>query len=130
MEHIVSPWFIYLINIADSVNMLLGFISVSTMIAVFIYLFGVCLNSGLGQKEELEEWKQGWSPVKPVLWLFPVLMILTVAMPTKRVLIEMYIADKITTTTISKAIENGGKLRETIKKDILDILEKIEEDDN
>jgi len=102
MTPIISPWFIYLLSVANSIKGVAG---------GFAILTGMGLMASIGgwiacKAEAKEFWQKFWKKlIKIIAPIFAVLLFLSIFFPTRDALIGIYIAKHI---TVDK-IEEGGK---------------------
>ena len=131
MEPIVSPWFIYFLSLVDSIICLLVTTAILSAIALLIYYIGFGMTAGSYSQNERERWVNGWKGKAKLLWILIVVCVpLSVFIPSKNTLIAMYVADNITPNNVEKALEVGKDFKEEIKKDIFELIEAIQKDEN
>lgn len=114
MESIVSPWIIYLIFMVTNFKAI--FIIVGAMIGVI----------GLPIYIDAGKHKVGY-----LMWTICIVM-LTIGflIPTKATVIGMVTANEITYDRADKAVEIGKDIKDSIKKDIIDIIQEITKEDS
>ena len=126
MEPIISPWFIYLLHIVDSVRDISAIVTIFLLIA----LAGLGVACGVSwedfEKETILKIKK-WLKINIILGLCFSLIFIFV--PNKRTIIAMYITDNITTDNVERAINLGKDFKKEIKKDIFEFIEKIQGDE-
>ena len=126
MEPIISPWFIYLLHIVDSVRDISAIVTIFLLIA----LAGLGVACGVSWEDFEEETIlkiKKWLKINIVLGLCFSLIFIFV--PNKRTIIAMYITDNITTDNVERAINLGKDFKKEIKKDIFEFIEKIQGDE-
>ena len=127
MESIVSPWIIYLLSLVDVVNDFGGFFAVILSIAMVIHVIvDICIFN-----DDYESDKEQWAKFKAnsgikflkVLWVL--CLLIGFLLPSKNTIIAMYATDKITYNSVQKAVDIGRDVKNTIKKDVIDILQSL-----
>lgn len=101
MEPIVSPLFVYILGIVDPVKSMLLLLSALFFMACVVIGFSILASCGLGDKAV--EWKK--RKVKLALCWAVGLLVFCVVIPSRDVLIAMYIANYITPDNIHIANE-------------------------
>jgi hypothetical protein len=127
---IVSPWFIYLLNVVDGILTAITPLTIITGLVTLIYWMGVSINRGIRDDEALRDWQAawGWKGVL-VTTLFIFGMCTQIFVPSKDTLIQMYVAREVTYERVGKLAEAGKSLKEEIKVDILDIIREVRGED-
>lgn len=119
MEPIISPWLIYLLGVMDGLKETLTIISIVIGIGFVFWLIIYIIFIMDGNKDELERVKRfSFCP-----YVFAVLLIITILLPSKNTLIGMIIAQQITPNNVSSAIKTGKDFKNELKKDVIDIIE-------
>jgi len=144
---IVSPLFIYLLDIIPKFGfwfMILGLLVGSVFTYVYIFykrlrINGVVVEEYPGYKktpfDELDDDKKD-EIISGVKWgrriaiICLITFIIGTIMPTRDTMIKMYIAKQITPNVLRKVRNTTMDLRDTIKKDIIDIITAINTKDN
>lgn len=124
MEPIVSPWVVYLIMHADSIS------DNPWSLLVFFFglaYFGILLISTKND-EEIKKVLGGWK-MKLWLFVFAIAAFANMMFPNTKTITAMYVAQHITPTTITKAVDAGKDIRRVVKKDILDIINAINKEE-
>lgn len=127
MEPIVSPWFMYLLGIVEGLLIVFGFLGIAGTAAYII-----CKVCEIGQRhsygKEDEDYLFLKAICKRLCWFIPVL-VLFIFIPSKKTLIGMYVADHVTSDNVEKALIVGKDFKEEIKKDILELIDAIQNDE-
>lgn len=138
MTPIVHPIWIYLMHFCGSVKDLFSvfaFLFIAALIGVTVFRVwawekSVEIEAGLKSKEKGSP--EGSSFYKNVvkfwrgmLWGAIISLVLAVFIPSKSTIIQMVIAQNITYERVAKLAEFGKDVHETIKKDIIDILQEV-----
>lgn len=114
MEQVISPWFIYFINIANKFAFFSVAFSVIGLIVVILVFIVSNTDDDVGYK----------MPVKyPII--AAIILLLAMCLPNKNTLIEMYIANELTYNKIESIVRSGRDVKNSIKKDIIDIINEI-----
>ena len=126
MENIVSPWFIYLLSVVNSIiSLMIGTIMVSVM-ALIVYYTGIFYNNLEGYKDDNINWKKGWEKRIKLAWcIFILSTILVIFIPGKNTIIGMYVVNNVTYDRVGKVVEGGKLLKDVLKKDIIDIINEV-----
>jgi len=126
METIISPWLVYLISRADNIKGASIGILILCFVLCLFYIVGLDVNKDYD--DNYEKYKKTWKPhVIKVLILGFIMLFSVVFIPTSKTLMTMIIVKNITYDRIESIIENGKDIRTTIKQDILDIINTINE---
>ena len=127
MEPIVSPWFIYLLSIVSGVkNTFLFFVLLSGLVVAICLIIKVCLYIDETEFNNPENTRKSVRAVSKLAYpLFIISLLGTIFIPNKNALIGMYVANEITPDNITKAVEIGKDFKESVKKDVLDIIQSI-----
>jgi heme/copper-type cytochrome/quinol oxidase subunit 2 len=131
MESIISPWFIYLLGIINSIE---GVCIIFTIL-ISIFLVGVLCHAACVVFDEYssEEDKKAAEAFRKrahvkffsIVLIF--LILINTFIPSKQTLIAIYIANKVTVDMINEAKVDLNTFRTTIKQDIIDIMDAVEE---
>jgi len=118
MDPVISPWFIYLINIIDSIKAAFTVIgAVGTLCSIFVFI--------ITQTDFDIEFKL---PIKyPIIAV--ALLMFSICIPNKDVLISMYVANNITYNEIEPIVSSDKDLKSAVKADILDIINEVNKKD-
>ncbi|KKN78301.1 hypothetical protein LCGC14_0351600 [marine sediment metagenome] len=131
MEHIVNPWFIYLLSVVNNFGVLLttGAVLSGTgyLVYIIIYvIYGLLKAEDCGGNNDFDNFLKNWSGKgKASIYLFLLFIILAVVCPNKNTIIAMYVADKVTYDTAGEALKSGKAFKDELKKDVIDIIESI-----
>ena len=126
MEPIISPWFIYLLSLANACIVILTVFALCSFTALLVYYIRLACMQSEYDESDRKKWLVGWKKVKGKVWvLFVVTLTLSVFIPSKNTIIAMYVADNITSNNVGKALEVGKEFKDEIKKDILDLIEGV-----
>lgn len=128
MEPIISPWFIYLLSVINTVIGATSVVGGLCALGAVISIIGkwVLNHADEGTFCDLDAWLLAWKTVKHYT-LLPAILCLTFAIfaPTKNTMIAMYVSNYVTTDNVTKAIEVGGNFKDIVKKDIIEIIEAM-----
>jgi hypothetical protein len=128
MESIVNPWFIYLLGMVDSLNTIIGVTFVFVCIGLFILIVVAIVATCAGDGDLVKDgWDKCWKPrfyIPLFIYLF-----LCATVPTKKTLIAMYVANEVTYERAEKAVDITKDLKNTLKKDIIDIIQEVTKED-
>lgn len=121
MEPIISPWLIYLLGIIEQLQGFLTIMAVFSGIGFFFYIiFAIAYGIEMGDGAEKAKKSTTF-----FVWLFPILILLSIITPNRNTLIGMIVSQHVTHHTIQKTVETGKAIKEEIKKDILDIIDQV-----
>ena len=129
MEPIISPWFIYFLGVVSGIRELaIGVAIVGGMAS--LGFVGAYIGN-LVEKGKDYKWTK-WCAryAKRIIPIFAFFIAILIFMPSKNTLIAMYVADNITPNNVEKALEVGKDFKEEIKKDIFELIEAIQKDEN
>lgn len=125
MESIVSPWFIYLVGLVDGLIAFMAVPIILSAIALIVYFIGLLVNT-CDNSLDPENWETAWGKKWLLaLVIFSISVFIAVFTPSKNTIIAMYVADKVTYNSIQEAVSTGKDIKETIKKDIIDIIQSV-----
>ena len=122
MTPIISPWFIYLLSVANSIKGVAG---------GFAILTGMGLMASIGgwiacKAEAKEFWQKFWKKlIKIIAPIFAVLLFLSIFFPTRDALIGIYVVKHITVDKIDEGVKAGKLIKDELKKDIIDLINAI-----
>ena len=120
MESIINPWLIYFLSILNSIlGICIGALIISTVITIGGFILWVN-----------EDDDNGLRLSKKILPCVVFFLLLVILIPSKNTVITMYVADKITWNNIEKTVEIGANVKETIKKDVIDILSVLYDEED
>lgn len=126
MEPIISPWFIYSLQVIDTLRnmfqisyILLFFPAAGALIGSIIMLVDADEHE---KKLSRKLWKSGII-FFIVGMIFTFLYILT---PSRNTLIGMYMANNVTSDVVNETLQSGRTIKDEIKRDILDILQQLD----
>ena len=124
MEPIVSPWLVYVLGIIDDVKLVI--------VVAAIIVTGVMLSLGVVWFMELESYKSNKDELEQrkkmcikTLVIAICVWLLSIFIPTRNTLIGMLVAENITYSRVDRTIQTGKQLHQTIKRDILDLIDKL-----
>jgi hypothetical protein len=126
MEHIINPWFLYLLYTVNKIVEVCIVFSVITGIVgvIYIIIHGIYVYDQ--DEDELADFKKGWGKKGKIsILLFPIFIFISVFCPTKDELIAIYVADKVTYDIAEKALDNGKLIKDELKKDVIEIIESL-----
>ena len=125
MEPIVNPWFIYWLGVIEGLKTLniviLALVNIGLFFVIIFYIF-----------DELtpDDWKTFKLWLRLSIGILILTILVAVFVPSRNTLIAMYIADNITSDNVEKALKVGKDFKEEIKKDIFELIEAIQKDEN
>jgi hypothetical protein len=123
MESIVNPWIIYLLWKIDTLRDIIRIPCIVALIIFIVFIFIDAIeNDGDCFKENSKNIKKGI-----FTWLF--LVSFVVLLPSKNTIIAMYVANEITYNRAEKAVDITKDLKNTLKKDIIDIIQEVTKED-
>ena len=130
MEPIVSPWFIYWLSLVDS---LIGvFIIGAVVVGMTVMIFSVFLACNYGEYfvEERKGIYKTWKALHPKLLISigVIALLLAIFIPSQKTIIAMYVADKVTYSSVQKAVDAGKTIKDSLKKDVIDIIQTIQKE--
>lgn len=126
MQPIISPWFIYLLGIVDSIIEFLSVLAVFAGIVFIISLIGhiLCKYADEFDEDYIPLWKKIRKIALPILIIFA---LLSLFVPNRNTLIGMFVAKNITHDDVEKVLKTGDDFKEEIKKDIFELIEAIQD---
>jgi len=126
-EHIINPWFVYLLFNIDSFITLLVIPCILSGVTLFVYIMGVIIISVSNEDAwDKKVWVKIWK--RHLRYLIPIFigfLLIATFTPKKNTIIAMYIADQITWNKIEKTTEITKGIKNMLKKDVIDIIESI-----
>ena len=129
MEPIVSPWFIYLLSVADGLIVFFSiglFIGLASLVGFHIW-YNCEFDYSWVKDEKKAVGKRILRMVRRICIPFSIISLLIVLfLPGRNTIIGMYVADHITPNNVKKALVVGKDFKEEVKKDILDLIEAIQ----
>ena len=127
MEPIVSPIFIYLLGVVNTVNFLLAIVFIAALIGIAVFWITWAIITAEGDKDEEDEAHRWGKLAKKATIIALICALIGIVVPSKNTLIGMYVAKNITVDNIEKAIEAGNSVREVIKQDVFELIEKLKD---
>jgi len=135
MEPIVSPWLIYFFNMIEHFRavlvifaMILVCIGIGTYFNTMVELDGECEGN---YEDHLKIQEQKRNTLVKILRKYAILVIgcfcMSILIPNKNTIIAMYVANFVTTNNIEKSIDTTKDIKNILKKDIIDIIQSIQE---
>ena len=114
MDPLISPWLFYVAEVCEVLKiMCLVFAILGSLFTLIPLLIGF-LDGG--------KWPPWAKPAVMVLLIFGAVGVLA---PSQSTLYKMVVTSQITPNTVSKTISLGDNLRETLKGDIIDIINSV-----
>ena len=124
-EPIVSPFLIYLLGIADTISTtLLVFFGIATF--GFLIAIGCWFYIRSEYDDNDDEWKTGKFALRVSLVSMIVFGLSGMFFPNKNTIIAMVVAKNITPNTIETISQTGKNIKNELKQDILELIEKIQ----
>ena len=127
MEPIVNPVFIYLLGVVDTVNFLLAIVFIAALIGIAIFGIMWTVVTVEGDEDEEDEAHRWGKLAKKATIVALICGLIGIVVPSKNTLIGMYVAENITMDNIEKAIKTGNSVREVIKQDVFELIEKLKD---
>lgn len=122
MEPIISPWFFYLIDVLPDIGGLLVLIAI---LLLFLFFVLCVINTDEGDNFPVQYAKKKL-PSFIVAWVaIPVIISL---IPSKETMIQMAVASQVTPDNIETVMEIGKSLKDEVKGDVIDVIEKLKEE--
>jgi len=122
MEPIINPWVIYILGVVDSLHTFID-IAMITMVIVAVVMFFMMF---IDEFETIgKHWQKTLKYVIRYIILFLTFVILMIFIPTKNTIIGMIVANNITHNNIDSAVKTGKKIKDEVKKDVIDIIQAI-----
>ena len=129
MEPIISPWFIYFLGVVESLGVVLAVLLFVLAIGAIVFAIFYVVNR-VNYDEDDKDVIKSKKALKICLYPLIIVSLIGVFLPSKSTLIAMYVADNITPNNVEKALEVGENFKEEIKKDIFELIEAIQKDEN
>ena len=124
---IINPLYFYFIDIFETINDYLSFLQfvflISIVIFILVYVFSITENSFFAKRFSY----RGFI-ISLILFFF--VSLINIFIPSRDTLYKMMIANFITYEKVDKTIKFGKDFEEKLKKDIIDIINSIKEEDN
>lgn len=128
MEPIISPWFVYALQVVDTLRdvfqifyIFLFFPAVGALVGSFIVL----IDADDYEKKLSKELRKFGVKFFIASIIFIFLYMFT---PSRNTLIGMYVAQNVTSEAVSETLQSGRAIKDEIKRDILDILQQLDKD--
>jgi len=128
MEPIISPWFVYALQVVDTLRdvfqvfyIFLFFPAVGALVGSFIML----IDADDYEKKLSKELRKFGIKFFIASIIFIFLYMFT---PSRNTLIGMYVAQNVTSEAVSETLQSGRAIKDEIKRDILDILQQLDKD--
>lgn len=134
MEPIVSPWLIYLLGLVEPINGILFGVCTFSIVGAIIFVVSKIVYviykeaEYNGDKRCSATANRVAGLFKRTLYVFPLMLILAVAMPSRNTLIGMIVAKQITPNNVKVAVQAGKDFKDEVKKDVLDIIMAVTKD--
>ena len=118
-EPIISPWMIYLIGQADSLSIALFVLSVISATVAISFSIVMCAD-----------WRNSLSIIlAPWVITFAFFMAAAIT-PDSKTLTAMFITSKVTPASLDVGIEAAQALKNELKQDIIELLDKSQDNAN
>lgn len=121
MEPIISPWLIYVIGQVDKIE---GVCFLFAMLAGIASVISTIFWVGNAHEPAVTVAKKVSRIAYP---LFIFLIIPFVVIPSSKTIIGMVVAQNVTTDNVCDALKFGEDIKETLKADVFEIIEAIQE---
>ena len=126
MEPIISPWAIYFMGIADTAKIVCGVVGGITGVATIISFIVAAFERYYSGKEKGTE----ASRMGRRFLIFALIFVpLSILIPDRTTVMGMIIAQNITAQNIEKAAEAGKIVKDELKRDILEIIDAIQNEE-
>jgi hypothetical protein len=131
MEPIISPWFFYVRELFAGLNTITWALCWASFVISFVCVIVLIVDSGIEEKERLSRKIIGvWAKTLRISGPITVIMVLILLIvPTKETFTNMCIAKNITYERVGKAKDIAGDIKDEIKKDIFDMIDKIKKEE-
>ena len=123
MTPIISPWFIYFLSIVDGIKYVALAFAIVAGIAILVGAVRMSMGAGFGEDDS--DLIGGRAILKKAILPFIVFLFLAILIPSRNIIIAMYVTKFVTTDNVTKAIEASGNFKDVIKKDIIEIIEAM-----
>lgn len=127
MEPIVSPWFIYVIGIADGFIASMGFVGFWFSLACVIAFGCIVTNISEADNPNASKTSRPWQLSIPVL-LFLLWWLVFALVPNSKTLIGMAVAQNVTQDRVVRAGKVVYAAKDDLKKDIIDIITALKKE--
>lgn len=143
MEPIISPWLIYFMSVSSQFKVVFVSMGGASLLAFLIFLVRVLVaqedvyaqdrNVSYERNEKNEKkldnartkYKSTKKHLYKPLIMLLLFIIVAVVIPSQQTIIQMIVAKNITPNNLSAVVKEGRKIKENIKKDVLDIIMAI-----
>lgn len=135
MTPIINPWWFFWIGLADRIGTATGvfagilFVALVIIVSCKFYL----IKEYVRNREDTGELKKAMKPYTNwqvfCLVFGLIFWIISTFLPNSTTLTRMAIAQNITYERLNKALELGKDVHETIKQDIIDVLDGLSKED-
>jgi heme/copper-type cytochrome/quinol oxidase subunit 2 len=127
-EPIINPWFFYWLATLDKLGIMFTILAIVSLLITSASTF-VGLMEGFFYKSADKNYKRNRKYII-ILWLISIILLLiSIFIPSEKVLYQMFIAKNITYERIDKTIAISKNIKDEIKKDILDIIKEVNKDE-
>ena len=126
-EPIVSPLFIYLLGVVEGIGIISG-IAVTIFGGTYLGFKIAAWSSLIEYGDKDKDYQRCRSIYRKTLLPFLIFLFVSVFVPSKTTLLQMYAANYITFERVEKAVKLGKSLKDEIKSDIIDIILAIDSD--
>jgi len=129
MEPIISPWLIYLLSFIDAIKtfMVVSTVLVGIALGGYLIVFAMSRDRVLFEDDTREVVDSlGKRYFLKAIATFLLMFFLAITIPNRNTVIAMLVAQNITPNNINKVVKKGEALKDSIKKDVLDILTAIQ----
>jgi len=129
MESIISPWFFYFLELAETiknVSFVFAVLSGMFLLVAVIAIIVVNLASEFDKDDEerlIPMWKK---MLRRSITPFIIFTFLAIFVPTKNTLIWMVVAKNVTYDNVETAIKAGKDVKNELKMDIIDIINELQ----
>jgi len=123
MEPIISPWAVYWICMLSNIQGLFGAIVAA---CVIVSIASLVIADDAGEEVDIS-WPRAVKRVKKLAVVGVISLLIATMMPTKEIVLSMIAARHITPDNITKAVQVGADWKETLKADVIDILEGVQD---
>lgn len=131
MEPIISPWFMYLLQVIPAIQgVCIGF-AVLTGVLLCVFIFTKMVTQGQIDSDYDNNDDRVWNKIskkilKVCLPMFIIYLTLALFLPSRKTFVGMYVTKHLTYDTVEEIIDAGGKLKDEFKQDILDLIDAIQ----
>jgi len=125
MEPIVNPWFIYALSVADGIKgIFIGFMIISIVFVFVTLVIWLLTMEDPSDRKGVERFMERVK-IKLCGVIGIICLVIVVLFPTRNTIVGMYVASHLTKDTLTKIGTEVDGIRETIKGDVIDIIEEI-----